>query len=108
MIHTVTGHPETELCIVALILVVLGIVIIIGKGDKLIAGCNTMSKRRRGMYHIQRLRSVIAGILWVCAAYVFTLVWFADDTKFVTRSSVAFVVFILTAVVLCSTWAKKK
>ena len=47
MIHTVTGHPETELCIVALILVVLGIVIIIGKGDKLIAGCNTMSKRRR-------------------------------------------------------------
>ncbi len=108
MIHTVTGHPETELCIVALILVVLGIVIIIGKGDKLIAGYNTKSKRRRGMYHIQRLRSVIAGILWVCAAYVFTLVWFAENMKFVKTSSCAFVVLTLIAVVLCSTWAKKK
>ena len=63
MIHTVTGHPETELCIVALILVVLGIVIIIGKGDKLIAGCNTMRKRRRGMYHVRRIRIVVAGML---------------------------------------------
>ena len=50
----------------ALILVVLGIVIIIGKGDKLIAGCNTMSKRRRGMYHVRRIRIVVAGMLWVC------------------------------------------
>lgn len=108
MTHTVTGHPETELCIVALILVVLGIVIIIGKGDKLIAGCNTMSKRRRGMYHVRRIRIVVAGMLWVCAAYMFTLVWFAENMKFVTTSSFIFGIVILTAVVLCSTWAKRR
>lgn len=108
MIHTLTGHPETELGIVALILAVMGIIIIIGKGDKLIAGYNTMSKRRRGMYHIRRIRIVIAGMLWVCAGYVFTLVRFAENMKFVTTSSFIFGIVILTAVVLCSTWAKRR
>ena len=108
MIHTLTGHPDTELGIVTLILAVMGIIIIIGKGDKLIAGYNTMSKRRRGMYHIRRIRIVIAGMLWVCAVYVFTLVRFADNMKFVTTSSFIFGIIVLTAVVLCSTWAKRK
>ena len=55
------------LIIVGATLVILGILILIGKGDNLIAGYNTSSKEERAKYNIKRLRGLIGGLLLVLA-----------------------------------------
>lgn len=47
------------LYIVAAILAIMGIVILMGKGDNLIAGYNTASKAEREEYNIKRLRGLV-------------------------------------------------
>ena len=51
------------LFIVAAILLIMGIVVLIGKGDNLIAGYNTASKEEKSQYNIKRLRGLIGGLL---------------------------------------------
>ena len=55
--------------IVAIVLIVimftLGIVILSGKGDNLIAGYNTASEEERREVNIKRLRIVVAGICFL-------------------------------------------
>ena len=51
------------LIITAAILAIMGIIVLIGKGDNLIAGYNTASKAEREQYHIKRLRGLIGGLL---------------------------------------------
>ena len=41
------------LIVVAAILLIIGIIILIGKGDNLIAGYNTASKEERSQYNIK-------------------------------------------------------
>lgn len=48
--------------------VVLGVVILAGKGDFLIAGYNTASKEERDKVNIKRLRLLIAVLLFLCGA----------------------------------------
>lgn len=108
MIHTITGHLTAELGAVALVLAVLGTIVAMGKGDWLIAGYNTASKRRRATYDIRRLRRVIAGLLWVCAAHCLSFIYLADNPRYVAVSAAVFGGIVLLAVVLCSTWAKRR
>lgn len=95
------------LIIVAAILAVLGIVILIGKGDNLIAGFNTMPKEERAKYNVKRLRGLIGGLLVVLAPM--TVLMLREETMTATWSFVG-LTFILTiiVVVLANTWAKKK
>ena len=95
------------LIIVALLCVGLGIWILIGKGDNLIAGYNTASKEEREQYHIKRLRGLIGGLLVVLAPM--TVLMLKEETFTATWSFVG-LTFILTiiVVVLANTWAKKK
>ena len=51
------------LLIVAAPLLIMGIVILVGKGDNLIAGYNTASKEEKSLYNIKRLRGLIGGLL---------------------------------------------
>ena len=51
------------LLIVAAPLLIMGIVILVGKGDNLIAGYNTASKEEKSQYNIKRLRGLIGGLL---------------------------------------------
>ena len=67
------------LIIVAALLVIMGILIIIGKGDKLIAGYNTTSKEEKAQYNIKRLRGIIGGLLIVLAPMTFILLGKRDD-----------------------------
>lgn len=46
------------LIIVAAILAIMGVLILIEKGDNLIAGYNTASKEERAKYNIKRLRGL--------------------------------------------------
>lgn len=95
------------LVVVALVCAILGIVILIGKGDNLIAGYNTAPREEREQLDIKRLRGLVGGLLIVLAPM--TLLLLGKET---TESvwSFAAIVFILclVVVVLANTWAKKK
>ena len=94
------------LIIVAAIFVIMGVVILIGKGDNLIAGYNTASKEERAKYHIKRLRGLIGGLLIVLAPMLFLL---HGETMAATGSFVALTVILcIIVVILANTWAKKK
>ncbi len=94
------------LIIVAAIFVIMGVVILIGKGDNLIAGYNTASKEERAKYHIKRLRGLIGGLLIVLAPMLFLL---HGETMAATGSFVALTILLcIIVVILANTWAKKK
>lgn len=93
------------LFIVAAILLIMGIIIIIGKGDNLIAGYNTASNEERAQYNINRLRGLIGGFLIVLAPMMLFLLMAETMTatfSFVALTSVACIV----VVILANTWAK--
>ena len=93
--------------IIALFLVVLGVIVLTGKGDMLIAGYNTASKEEKEKVNIKRLRLLVGGLIVVIAPLCFIL----DDTNNV-KSGLIFigivVVLTLSVVVLANTWAMKK
>ena len=95
------------LIIVAALLIVMGIIILIGKGDNLIAGYNTASKEERAKYNIKRLRGWIGGLLIVLAPMIFLM--HNQDTMAGMWSFIALVfVLCIVVVILANTWAKKK
>ena len=95
------------LVIVALVCAVMGILILLGKGDNLIAGYNTASKEEREQIDIKRLRGLVGGLLIVLAPMIALMLG-----KESMESSWSFVgiVFVLciVVVILANTWAKKK
>ena len=54
----------------AIVFFIIGIVILIGKGDWLIAGYNTASVEERKKVNIVRLLIVMAIICWLSAVFV--------------------------------------
>ena len=95
------------LIIVAAILVIMGIIILIGKGDNLIAGYNTASEEEKAQYNIKRLRGLIGGLLLALAPMVLLLN--GENTMTATWSFCALVfVLCIVVVILANTWAKKK
>ena len=94
------------LIIVAAFLAIMGIVILIGKGDNLIAGYNIASKEERAEYDIKRLRGLIGGFLIILAPLTLLLL----EEKMTAKWSFFAFTFIgcIIVVVLANTWAKKK
>lgn len=92
------------LVIVAAILLIIGIVILSGKGDYLIAGYNTASLEERSKYNIKRLRGMIGGLLIVLAPCTFLL---ANESMAGSSGGITLIVC-LAAVILANTWAKEK
>ena len=95
------------LIIVAATLLIMGIIILIGKGDNLIAGYNTASKEEKAQYNIKRLRGLIGGILVVLAPMMLLLLGkesLAATLSFVVLTFVLCIVMVL----LANTWAKKR
>ena len=93
--------------ILAVLLVVMGIIILIGKGDNLIAGYNTASKEERAKYDIKKLRLLVGGCLILVAPSLFVLV---REHSLAETIAVVFIdtVLAFVVVILCNTWAKKK
>ena len=92
--------------IVAVLVAVLGVVILIGKGDRLIAGYNTASEEERGKYDIRRLRLLMGGTLIVIAPLCLLLNGDADESSVLVFTA-AVVVLAVVAVILANTWARK-
>ena len=95
------------LLIVAAPLLIMGIVILIGKGDNLIAGYNTAPKEEKSQYNIKRLRGLIGGLLVLLAPM--TVILLGEETMAATWSFVALTfVLSIVVVILANTWAKNK
>lgn len=95
------------LIIVAAILLIMGIIILVGKGDNLIAGYNTASKEEKEQYNIKRLRGLIGGILVVLAPMMLLLLGKESLAATLSFVVITFVLCIIM-VLLANTWAKKR
>ena len=97
----------TTQVILAVVLVVMAIVILAGKGDWMIAGYNTASKEEKEPVNVKRLRLILGILLLIIAPLLFMLGDHSDKT---TGLIFAGIVIVLTtvAVILANTWAKKK
>ena len=87
---------------VTALLVVMGIVILLGKGDMLISGYNTASPEERAQYNIRRLRLVM-GIGIIAVAGVVLLDAFLNLKWLIIATVVPISILI---VILSNTWAK--
>lgn len=95
------------LIVLAVLLLVMGIVILCGKGDKLIAGYNTASPEEKGEYDIRRLRILFGTLLLALAPMTLILLWEDTMSAFVIFMAAVLVSCIAVAV-LANTWAKRK
>lgn len=93
--------------IIAAILVVIGVIVLAGKGDMLIAGYNTASEEEKEKVNIKRLRLLIGGLSVIIAPLCFIP---NDENEVSTGLTIAGIVVVLTIIVLvlANTWAMKK
>ena len=95
------------LILVALVCAVMGILVLIGKGDNLIAGYNTASKEERERYDIKRLRGLIGGLMIVLAPLLLLMIGKESMAAIWSFCGIV-LVLCLVVVILANTWAKKK
>lgn len=107
-LYSISEVPAAVLLIVfvlSVVLVVLGIVVLRGKGDDWIAGYNAASEQEKASYHIHRLRIIIGILSFGSAAYVLLIPLL--QVRLMLLSTCVFTLFALAGVVLANTWAKK-
>ena len=98
----------------SVVLVLLGVTILKGKGDMLISGYNTASPEKKAQYDVKRLRRVTATLLFVIAIilplhqlYISTL----DESQLAVASVVLTAVIVaisIIGVISMNTYCKKK
>lgn len=92
----------------AILFIVLAIILLMGKGDKLIAGYNTASEEERKKVDIKRLRIVMA-ILMVITAVFCAILPLVDNNKTSQLAATGiFIAITIVGVIVANTWAKKK
>ena len=84
----------------------MGVVILIGKGDKLIAGYNTASARERAKVNIKRLR-LLVGVLMLLLAPL-CLLLLRGTSQAAGWFFTAVTLLVVLVLILANTWAKKK
>ena len=94
--------------IMSIIFIVLAIIFLMGKGDKLIAGYNTASEEERAKVNIKRLRILMAIISVITAGYVSILPIIGDNPQDQMVGGFVFFAITILFVILANTWAKKK
>lgn len=96
--------------IVSVIPIGVGILILSGWGDSLIAGYNTSSKEKQQKYNIKRLRLVVALILFIVPVVISVPFFFGKEDNAVAHIITTIVCFtiVILGVILANTWSKKK
>lgn len=94
--------------IFAALFVILGIIFLMGKGDKLIAGYNTASEEEKKEVNIQRLRLLMAVMMVITAGFCILLPFIGKDRNSVLAATGVFIVITWIFVIIANTWAKKK
>lgn len=92
----------------AILFIVLAVIFLMGKGDKLIAGYNTASNEEKQKVNIHRLRLLMAILSVITAGYVSILPIIGDNPQ--DQMGAFFVFFTITIIfiILANTWAKRK
>ena len=90
------------------IFIVLAIILLMGKGDKLIAGYNTASEEEKKEVNIKRLRILMAILSVITAGFVSVLPVIGDNSKGQMGAGFVFIVVAMIFIILANTWAKKK
>lgn len=94
--------------IIAALFLVLAVIFLMGKGDKLIAGYNTASEEERQKVNITRLRILMAIISVMTAVFCSILPFIGEEKENVLGVTFAFMAVTIIFVILANTWAKKK
>ena len=97
--------------IISLILLVMAVLILIGKGDSLIAGYNMASREAQNVYDRHRVR-VIVGVLLILVAMALPIygILLILGYKELVLTSLPVIVFVLVTATFTTAhfWAKKK
>lgn len=97
---------------VAAVLLIFGIIVLIGKGDFLIAGFNTASEEEKDKYDRKKLRLLVGGLCILAAIMcgpVHILLARSEASATLLKISTGLAFLAAGAViVLANTWAKKK
>ena len=91
--------------LLASLCLILALVILVGKGDWMIAGYNTASPKEREKYNIKRLRIVMFVLLVVTALFVLSILY--TPPYLIGLTSQILVMTCIVGVILANTWAKK-
>ncbi len=92
----------------AVAFLVLALIFLMGKGDKLIAGYNTASEEEKKEVNIKRLRILMAILSVITAGFVSVLPVIGDNSKGQMGAGFVFIVVAMIFIILANTWAKKK
>ena len=92
----------------SILFIVLAIILLMGKGDKLIAGYNTASEEERKKVDIKRLRIVMAILMVITAVFCAILPLIGNNKTSQLTAAGIFIAIILVGVIVANTWAKKK
>lgn len=97
------------IAIISIIPIGLGIFILNGWGDSLIAGYNTASKEEQQKYDIKRLRLVVALILFIVPAVIYIPLFLGKEDNVMAHilTTIVCVIVVIVGVVLANTWCKK-
>lgn len=96
------------LFLVTVLLIVLGIVIALGKGDFLIAGYNTASEEKKKKVNIKRLRALVSGMLFIITPITWMPHLMEGELANAQFHYVLIIVLVFAFLILANTWAKKK
>lgn len=96
---------------IAAVLLIFGIIILLGKGDMLIAGFNTASKEEKEKIDIKRLRLLTGGLCILLAVLIVPSQIIIEKSGELRTATLlvsgAMVILAGIAIVLANTWAKK-
>ena len=92
----------------SILFIVLAIILLMGKGDKLIAGYNTASEEERKKVDIKRLRIVMAILMVITAAFCAILPLIGNNKTSQLAAAGLFIAITIVSVIVANTWAKKK
>jgi small neutral amino acid transporter SnatA (MarC family) len=94
--------------IFSILFIVLAIILLMGKGDRLIAGYNTASEEERKKIDIRRLRIVIAVLMVMTAVFCIVLPLLCNSVSSQLLAAGIFCAITVVDVIVANTWARKK
>ena len=90
------------------IFIVLAIILLMGKGDMLIAGYNTASEEERNKVDIKRLRIVMAILMVITAVFCAILPLIGNNKNSQLTAAAIFIAITIVGIIFANTWTKKK
>ena len=92
----------------AVVFLVLAVIFLMGKGDKLITGYNTASEEEKRKVDIHRLRIIMTIVSVITAVFCFVQPFLGSDPQVHLASGVIFFLVLMIFIILANTWAMKK